>query len=98
MSVSLRPFRPQDIDEVVAIEDLCFLGATRYPREVLIGLFKERPTLIAESAGAVVGFIIAGFKDLDGASQGYIETLDVHPDPCAISNHLSYQCRGLKWR
>ena len=75
----IRRATADDIDEIAAIEQSCFPGATAYPRAQLAYLVLKANSicLLEDSPEGMHGFIIALFRR--GTSVGYLETLDVDP-------------------
>ena len=57
----LRPFRPDDLTTLYAIDQACFVPGISYTREELGAFISHRysQTWVAEEAGEVAGFLIA---------------------------------------
>lgn len=57
----LRPFRPDNLPVLYAIDQTCFVPKIAYTREELTAFIGHRhaQTWVAEEAGEVVGFLIA---------------------------------------
>jgi ribosomal-protein-alanine N-acetyltransferase len=77
MNVQLRASRPEDLDRVVEIENLCFVEAKRFDREYLNACMTSSLFLIAEIEGTVAGFAICSVRT---AQEAHIDTLNVHPN------------------
>ena len=76
--ISLRGYRPEDLDALHAVDAACFNEPFRFPRAAL-RRFLHNPyahTAIAESPSGIIGFIIV---DVEPAASpfGYVVTLDV---------------------
>ncbi|PYX21800.1 MAG: hypothetical protein DMG82_16850, partial [Acidobacteria bacterium] len=74
--VQLRPCRPEDLNQLVEIENLCFAEAKRFDRAYLHTCMTTMPFLIAEIEGLVAGFVICNVRN---AQEAYLESLNVHP-------------------
>ena len=74
--VQLRPCRPEDLNQLVEIENLCFAEGKRFDRAYLHTCMTTMPFLIAEIEGLVAGFVICNVRN---AQEAYLESLNVHP-------------------
>ncbi|MEM4408548.1 MAG: ribosomal protein S18-alanine N-acetyltransferase [Candidatus Caldarchaeum sp.] len=74
--VSIEPMRPEDIDEVVSIEELCF--PTPWPRGIFESEVRSSKSLnlVARIGGSMCGYIIS-WKVYD---EIHILNVAVHPD------------------
>jgi len=59
--MSLRPFRPGDLQTLYEIDQACFVPGISYTREELSAFIGHRhsQTWVAEAAGEITGFLIA---------------------------------------
>ncbi len=75
-AVSLRPFRPDDLEVLHRIDQACFSPGVSYSRQELAAFITRRSskTWVAIAGGEVIGFLVA-----DRAPQrvGHIITIDV---------------------
>jgi [ribosomal protein S18]-alanine N-acetyltransferase len=73
--VSLRPFRPDDLEVLCRIDQACFAPGISYSRQELSAFISRRGsrTWVASGSDQVIGFLVA-----DRAPQrGHIITIDV---------------------
>jgi ribosomal-protein-alanine N-acetyltransferase len=76
-SVTLREYRPADLEAMYALDVLCFQPPFRFSRRAMRG-FAEAPSsisVLAHAEGELVGFCVADFNE----RTGYVVTLDVAP-------------------
>ena len=75
--VTLREYRPGDLEAMYALDVVCFEPVFRFSRRAMRG-FAEAPgamTVVAEAGEELVGFCVAELQD----QTGYVVTLDVAP-------------------
>jgi ribosomal-protein-alanine N-acetyltransferase len=79
LDVNLREYRVDDLDAMVALDDLCFEVPFRFSRSAMrkFAEAKKARVVIAESDGALVGFAVLHIESYPEGSVGYIVTLDV---------------------
>jgi ribosomal-protein-alanine N-acetyltransferase len=74
--VSVRPFKPGDLDGVLAVEELAFDQLWRYDAPGFLDIAREYPYfVVAEDKAGVVGY---QFNALDQTT-GYLVRIAVHP-------------------
>jgi ribosomal-protein-alanine N-acetyltransferase len=87
---SLHDMRPEDLDEVMAIERLCF--PTPWPRQIFEMELKSKRSFkcVSRIGGVVAGYII-GWMIHD---EGHILNVAVHPDfrRMGIGDSLMREC------
>ncbi len=79
-TATLRAYSPDDLEILYEIDQICYPPGISYSRRTLRWLLKQSETecLVAESGGAVAGFIItASFLVEDAQFYGHIITIDV---------------------
>ena len=74
----VRQVEPADLLAVVRIERACF--SDPWPRDAFERLLDEPAFLVAERAGAVVGFVVADRTPNHGRDIGHVKDLAVHPE------------------
>jgi len=75
--VTLREYRPGDLEAMYALDVVCFEPVFRFSRRAMRG-FAEAPgaiAVVAEAGEELVGFCVAELQD----QTGYVVTLDVAP-------------------
>src|SRR5579875_2907581 len=79
--VRLRGYQPVDLDQLFALDELCFEPVFRFSRSTIRRFAEARRArlIIAEADEHIVGFCIAHLEQAPGGCEGYIVTLDVHP-------------------
>jgi ribosomal-protein-alanine N-acetyltransferase len=80
--MTLRDYRPSDLDALVALDDLCFEPPFRFSRSAMrrFAAAKDARVTLAETAeGSLAGFCILHIERLSPHPVGYIVTLDVAP-------------------
>jgi ribosomal-protein-alanine N-acetyltransferase len=72
---ALRPFRPEDLQVLLEIDKACYPPDIAYSRRELAEYmqFPGADCLLAETAGAVVAFLLTSHR----GSEGHIITIDV---------------------
>ncbi|TKX76014.1 ribosomal-protein-alanine N-acetyltransferase [Halorubrum sp. GN11_10-6_MGM] len=76
--VRVRVAERADLLAVVRIERACF--SDPWPYDAFERLLDEPAFLVAERAGAVVGFVVADRTPNHGRDIGHVKDLAVHPD------------------
>lgn len=78
-SLRIRDFRAKDLSTLHDIDQVCFPADIAYSRRDLLCFLNQSGSItrIAETDGAVVGFILAR---IENSRHGHILTLDVIPD------------------
>ena len=78
MDIEIRPFRPEDLDEVYAIERRSFLWP--WSRGVFIHFHRETPHLflVAVADGRVVGYVMGEIEEDDDVKVGHVVNIAVH--------------------
>lgn len=78
-TITYRFGRATDVEELVALDAICFPPEIRYSKRVMryYALHRESETIVAEQDGRIAGFVIAHVM-FEGC--GEIVTIDVHPD------------------
>jgi ribosomal protein S18 acetylase RimI-like enzyme len=79
--VIYRPYKPEDFDELYAIEEICFQPPLRFPRRYVRRLAESSDvvTWIAENDAKIAGFSIADFGLDSEGMFAYIQTIEVLP-------------------
>lgn len=80
--LSLRPFRPGDLPELVQLDARCFPPRIAYSRAEL-EFFVRHPrstTTVAELEGRIAGFCVVDWKREAGVKVGHFITVDVAPE------------------
>jgi [ribosomal protein S18]-alanine N-acetyltransferase len=74
--VSLRPFRPDDLETLYRIDQACFPGGVSYSRQELAAFITHRTskTWVAVASEQIIGFLVAGRAP---QRLGHIITIDV---------------------
>jgi len=77
-----RPYRPADLEQIHALEELCFPPSLRFSREYMRQLVSrvKAATWVAEEDGKLAGFASAGWRTRRSGTVAYIETIEVSPD------------------
>jgi ribosomal-protein-alanine N-acetyltransferase len=79
--VHYRPYRPEDFDQLYAIEEVCFSPRDRfssgYMRQLI--LQPNAATWIAEENERMCGFALAEWAQEPSGIEAYIQTLEVMP-------------------
>ncbi len=81
-SITLRPFRKEDLASAYALDQICFPEGIAYSRAEL-RYFVSRPNayaIVAEKAGDFAGFVVATHNPRQVAGLAHIVTLDVEPN------------------
>ena len=75
MRPALRPFRSEDFAALLAIDKACYPPGIAYSRRELSEYmqFPGADCLVAETAGAIVAFLLTGHR----GTEGHIITIDV---------------------
>jgi ribosomal protein S18 acetylase RimI-like enzyme len=75
----IREYRPDDFENLWKIDQACFARGISYTRrELAFYIARKRGfTLVAESDGTIVGFVVV---DRNRQSQGHVITIDVLPE------------------
>ncbi len=78
MDVEIRPFKPEDLDEVYAIERRSFLWP--WSKGVFIHFHRVTPHLflVAEADGRVVGYVMGEMEEDNGVKVGHVVNIAVH--------------------
>jgi len=81
-AISLRSYRPEDLEAMFRLDQVCFTAEYRFDRESM-RLFAEAPNAIVAIAqspdGRLAGFAIAHLERADDGCYAYLVTLDVAP-------------------
>ena len=80
--ITLRPYQPEDLDAIFRMDQACFEEPFRFDRRSMRRFAEAHNALalVAEtSAGEMAGFVIVHLERNNGATTGYIVTLDVAP-------------------
>ncbi len=81
-AVTLRPYRPHDLDAIFHLDELCFDPPFRFSRASM-RRFAEASHAIAVVAEAkhaeIVAFVILHLERTVGGKRAYVVTLDVSP-------------------
>ncbi len=77
----LRPFAPDDFEQLYAIEESCFAPALRFDRRYMRSLVRRKTAAvwIAEEDGRMAGFVIVEWNRRRQGLQAHIQTLEVAP-------------------
>jgi ribosomal protein S18 acetylase RimI-like enzyme len=75
----IRNYRPADFETLWKIDQSCFARGVSYTRrELAFYIARKRGfTMVAESDGTIIGFIVV---DRDREGQGHVITIDVLPE------------------
>ena len=89
MSIEIRPLKPEDLDEVYAIERRSFLWP--WSRGVFIHFYRVTPHLflVAIADGRVIGYVMGEMEEDDGVKVGHVVNIAVHE---------AYRRRGIGTR
>ncbi|MEO6965234.1 MAG: N-acetyltransferase [Acidobacteriaceae bacterium] len=81
LSFAMRPANMHDLEELTAIDALCFPAGIAYPRGEIAWLLRNPriTTVIAELAGAVGGFAACQRKQQQNVRYGELITIEVLP-------------------
>ena len=79
MPALIREYRPGDFETLWKINQACFARGISYTRrELAFYMARKRGfTLVAESEGRIIGFVVV---DRDRQGQGHVITIDVLPE------------------
>jgi ribosomal-protein-alanine N-acetyltransferase len=79
--VNYRPYHPDDLAALYAIEEICFQPPFRFPRRHMRRLLESPGTItwIADEDGQMAGFAVADFEGETGGIVAYIQTIEVLP-------------------
>ena len=77
-----RPYKPEDFDQLYALEKLCFEPPTRFSRRYMRQLVcrANAATWIAEEDGRLTGFAIVEWAERKNGITAYIQTIEVAPE------------------
>ena len=78
--MTLRSYRPSDLDALVTLDELCFAPPFRFPRAAMRRFVEARAarvTLAEAADGALAGFCVLHIERHSPDPLGYIVTLDV---------------------
>jgi [ribosomal protein S18]-alanine N-acetyltransferase len=80
--VLYRPYKPEDFDQLYALEELCFEPPQRFSRRYMRQLISRAnaATWIAEEDGRLVGFAIVEWRAGKQGVTAYIQTIEVAPE------------------
>jgi ribosomal-protein-alanine N-acetyltransferase len=80
--VQYRSYKPEDFDELYALEEVCFAPPFRFSRRTMRALVQRAnaATWIAEEDGRMAGFAIAGWSERKSEVTAYIQTIEVAPE------------------
>jgi len=75
----IREYRPSDFETLWKIDQVCFAQGISYTRRELAFYIGQKRgfTLVAETDGKIVGFVVI---DRDRQGQGHVITIDVLPE------------------
>ena len=79
MRPTIREYRPSDFETLWKIDQVCFAQGISYTRRELAFYIGQKRgfTLVAETDGKIVGFVVI---DRDREGQGHVITIDVLPE------------------
>lgn len=77
-----RPYKPEDYDQLYALEELCFESPQRFSRRYMRQLISRTnaATWIAEEDGRLTGFAIVEWAKRKSGVTAYIQTIEVAPE------------------
>jgi len=75
ISVTKR-YTDEDIPTLYRLEELCFSRSLLWTKKDFPGALKKSDVYLAREKGVIVGFLLAEEQH----KEGYIATIDVHPD------------------
>lgn len=77
-----RPYKPEDFDQLYALEELCFEPPHRFSRRTMRLLVSRANavTWIAEEDGRLIGFAIVEWANQRSGVTAYIQTIEVAPE------------------
>ncbi len=77
-----RLYKPEDFDQLYALEKLCFEPPQRFSRRYMRSLVSRAngATWIAEEAGRLMGFAIVDWREGKQGVTAYIQTIEVAPE------------------
>jgi len=72
-------YKPEDFDQLYALEEMCFAPPSRFSRRYMRHLVSgsNMVTWIAEEAGQMAGFAIVEWMNEQGVMTAYIQTIEV---------------------
>jgi ribosomal-protein-alanine N-acetyltransferase len=82
IGITLRSYRPEDLEALYALDVVCFQPPFRFSRTSMRRFAEARNALvvIAEQSALVAGFCIVHVERVRSQRIGYIVTLDVAPE------------------
>lgn len=93
-----RPYKPEDFDQLYALEELCFEPPYRFSRRYMRQLVNcaNVATWIAEEDGQMAGFAIVEWNQEPGEMTAYIQTIEVAPEKrgCGVGRELLNRIEG----
>jgi ribosomal protein S18 acetylase RimI-like enzyme len=96
--VLYRPYKPEDFDQLYALEELCFEPPYRFSRRYMRQLVNcaNVATWIAEEDGQMAGFAIVEWNQEPGEMTAYIQTIEVAPEKrgCGVGRELLNRIEG----
>ncbi len=80
--IVLREYGEEDLEAIFQLDEVCFTKEFRFDRDSMRAFAEARNaiTLIAESRGGIVGFVIVHIERAVAPRRGYAVTLDVAPE------------------
>src|SRR5438309_3131951 len=81
--ITLRKYRPGDVEAMIRLDEICFADAFRFDRESMRSFAEARNavSLVGENGnGEIAGFVILHVERRAAGVCGYVVTLDVAPD------------------
>jgi ribosomal-protein-alanine N-acetyltransferase len=76
-----RLFKVADFDALYAIEEICFQPPLRFSRRYMRSIIGDPNGVawVAEDAGRIAGFAVAGWTCEQAAAVAYLQTIEVDP-------------------